>query len=85
MDRHFFVKTDHRNSVYLSTSIVPKVIRWRLRLLEYRFTVVHIPGVSNVVADTISRSFAVDLGAEVQSQSHAVAAPVTEKDQQLLI
>jgi hypothetical protein len=85
LNRHFFVKTDHRNLVYLSTSVVPKVIRWRLRLLEYRFTVVHIPGVSNVVADTISRSFAVDLGAEVQSQSHVVAAPVTEKDQQLLI
>jgi hypothetical protein len=38
-----------------------------------------------VVADTISRSFAVDLGTEVQSQSHVVVAPVTEKDQQLLI
>ena len=37
------------------------------------------------MADTISRSFAVDLGAEFQSQSHAVAAPVTENDQQLLI
>ena len=38
-----------------------------------------------MVADTISRSFAVDLGTEVQSQSHVVVAPVTEKDQQLLI
>ena len=43
LNRHFFVKTDHRNLGYLSTSVVPKVIRWRLRLLEYRFTVVHIP------------------------------------------
>jgi hypothetical protein len=65
LGRHFFIKTDHRNLIFMSTCMVPKVVRWRLTLAEYMFTVIHIPGVTNVVADALSRSFhAVVRGAE---------------------
>ena len=53
--RTFTVETDHRNLVYMSSSLTPKVIRWKLRLLEYDFVVRHIAGVENVVADALSR------------------------------
>ena len=55
LGRHFYIATDHRNLIYLQNSIVPKVIRWRLRLMEFSFTVYHIPGKENVVADVLSR------------------------------
>jgi hypothetical protein len=57
LGRHFFIKTDHKNLIFLSSCQVPKITRWRIQLLEYDFTVLHIPGVSNVVADALSRSF----------------------------
>jgi hypothetical protein len=55
LGRHFFVATDHRNLVYLEKSTVPKLVRWRLRLLEFDFTVIHVPGKDNVIADSLSR------------------------------
>jgi hypothetical protein len=55
LGRHFYIATDHRNLIYLQNSIVPKVIRWRLRLMEFSFTVYHIPGKENVIADVLSR------------------------------
>jgi hypothetical protein len=57
LGRLFFIRTDHKNLVHMHSSAVPKVIRWRLRLLEFNFIVLHIPGVDNVVADTLSRVF----------------------------
>jgi hypothetical protein len=57
LGRRFFIRTDHKNLVYLNSSTVPKVIRWRLRLLEFSFIILHVPGVENVVADTLSRAF----------------------------
>ncbi|NJO65355.1 MAG: hypothetical protein HC836_46865 [Richelia sp. RM2_1_2] len=59
LGRKFFIKTDHKNLVYLSSSSVPKVIRWRLRLLEFDFVVIHIPGSENVAADYLSRIYSV--------------------------
>lgn len=53
--REFTIETDHRNLVYMANSLTPKVIRWRLRLLEFDFVVKHIAGEANVVADALSR------------------------------
>jgi hypothetical protein len=57
LGHEFTLETDHRNLVYMDRSICPKVIRWRLRLQVYRFTVVHIPGDTNLIADQLSRAF----------------------------
>jgi hypothetical protein len=48
----FTVKTDHKNLVYLANSSIPKLVRWRELLSEFRFLV---PGVQNVVADGLTR------------------------------
>lgn len=59
LGHHFTVETDHRNLLYLDRATSPKLIRWRLRLQEYDFAVTHIAGRHNVVADALSRCFAV--------------------------
>jgi hypothetical protein len=53
-DIKFTVLTDHQNLRYLNTN-TPKVVRWKLAVQEYDFTLQHIPGPSNVVADSLSR------------------------------
>jgi hypothetical protein len=55
--QHFYVHTDHKNLLYILKTETPKVVRWRLRLQEYFFSVLHIAGVDNIVADTQSRQF----------------------------
>jgi hypothetical protein len=52
---HFFLQTDHRNLLWLNKAASPKVIRWRLRLQEFNFTIIHIPGKTNIYADYFSR------------------------------
>lgn len=52
---HFLIETDHLNLVYIDKATSGKVQRWRSKLLEFDFTIVHIPGRSNVVPDYISR------------------------------
>ena len=51
----FTVKTDHKNIVYLANSSIPKLVRWRVLLSEFRILIQHIPGVQNVVADGLTR------------------------------
>jgi hypothetical protein len=55
--QHFYVHTDHKNLLYILKTETPKVVRWRLRLQEYFFSVLHIAGVDNIIADTQSRQF----------------------------
>ena len=57
----FTVRTDHKNLVFLSNSTVPKLVRWRVLLSEFRFQIEHIPGAQNVVADGLTRIFHLDL------------------------
>ena len=54
-DRHFTLRTDHKNLIYINDSGSPKVIRWKLALLEYDYDIEHIEGVKNIVADHMSR------------------------------
>ena len=54
----FVVESDHRNLMWLSKADLdkdPKLARWRMIMLQYQFTIQHIPGVQNNVADMLSR------------------------------
>lgn len=54
---HFIVRSDHRPLVYLYNlrETSSKLTRLRLELAEFNFTVEHIKGKNNVVADALSR------------------------------
>lgn len=53
----FVIETDHRNLVWIESSLVPIVIRWRVLLQSYVFDIKHIPGKQNMVADWLSRMY----------------------------
>ena len=55
LGQEFHVQTDHRNLMYIEKSVVPKIVRWRLRLQEYDFKLTHVAGTQNQVADALSR------------------------------
>ncbi len=56
----FELQTDHANLTHMHTSKTPKVVRWSLRLQEFRFVIHHIPGVDNTVPDALSRCLRMD-------------------------
>ncbi len=47
--------SDYENLVYLYNSTSNKVLQWKLTIQEYDFTISHIAGEYNVVADGFSR------------------------------
>ena len=49
------LQTDHRNSLWMSSSASPKVIRWRLFMNRWSFLLSHIPGKENGTSDGLSR------------------------------
>lgn len=55
LGHRFTLETDHRNLTFLERSDIGKVTRWRLRLQEYTYDVLHRAGVDNTVADALSR------------------------------
>ena len=56
--RHFKVRTDHRNLLYMQHSCNAKVQRWFGYLMLFDFIITHVPGIDNIVADALSRIFA---------------------------
>lgn len=67
----FVIETDHRNLQWMETSVVPKVMRWRIYLTSFNFLIKHIPGKLNVVADWQSRMYHVlDGVTEILTQVH---------------
>ena len=50
----FKLFTDHRNLLYLNSESNAKVVRWRLAVQDYDFTLRHIAG-EQIVADQLSR------------------------------
>ncbi len=55
----FVLDTDHQNLLFLDATKSAKLTRWRERLLEYSFVLRHIPGADNIVADSLSRIYAI--------------------------
>jgi hypothetical protein len=54
LGKEFIVRTDHKNLIYLANSTVPKLVRWRIILSEFKYLIEHIPGASNVVVDGLT-------------------------------
>ena len=54
-DRHFTLHTDHDNLTMLKAESNDKVVRWMTALQVYDYSVQHIKGKDNVVADGMSR------------------------------
>jgi len=54
-DVNFILRTDHRNLTFMKSGTSDKVLRWKLYVQEFNFTLEHIPGVDNILADTHSR------------------------------
>ena len=54
----FVLYTDHRAllSVLTKTSPSPRITRWSLLMQEFDFEIVHLPGISHVVPDALSRA-----------------------------
>jgi hypothetical protein len=72
MPKSFVIETDHRNLLWLESSLIPKVIRWRVYLHGFDFQIRHIPGTSNSIADWLSR-----LHTDCHATLNVVAAPLT--------
>lgn len=70
---HFTVQSDHKPLTYLYNLKDPtsKLSRLRLELSEYNFTIIHIPGKLNSVADALSRIHIRDI---IQAQTNADAS-----------
>ena len=62
LGRQFKVYSDHQSLRYLfnSEKTTPKIIRWRLALQPFDFSVHYCPGKSNTVADSLSRINSLD-------------------------
>ena len=71
-DQPFRLLTDHDSLKYIKTmpNIKGRIARWIEDMSEYEFTIEHIPGVKNVVADALSRR--VDLKGD-DATEHAAA------------
>jgi hypothetical protein len=53
----FTVETDHANIVHLSSSMVPKLIRWRVLMQSFAAKYKHVPGRLHIAPDLVSRLF----------------------------
>lgn len=84
--KHFTVYSDHKPLVYLFAMKNPasKLVRIRLELEEYEFSIIHIPGKDNILADALSRipfSHIKQL-AEVKQQILAITRSMTKRNTQ---
>ena len=57
----FEVQTDHKPLVLLLRTkeledLPPRILRFRLRLMRYQFSIYHVPGKDLTIADALSRA-----------------------------
>ena len=61
LGRHFSIESDHKPLIpLLSTknldNLPPRILRFRLRMAKYSYTICHVPGKQLYTADTLSRA-----------------------------
>lgn len=67
--KKFILETDHRNLIWIESSVVPKIVRWRIYMQSFNFVLRHIAGKLNIQADYFSRMhFLFHLSTLTQSQ-----------------
>ena len=61
LGNEFKIQTDHRALIWLHNVKDPssRLLRWRLKMEEYDYEIVHVKGKGNKVADCLSRLFPV--------------------------
>lgn len=62
----FTLQTDHRNLTFIYRAASDKVLRWQLYMSGFDFSIEHIPGADNKIADGLSRLFALRAASNVQ-------------------
>lgn len=82
----FIVRSDHKPLVFLYNVKNPasKLTQIRLDLSEYNFTIEHIPGKSNVVADALSRIHIEDVkNMKIEESIYATTRSMTRKNDKI--
>ena len=74
--KHFVLETDHANLLWMEKSVNPLVVRMFQFLCEFNFSIFHIPGKQNVIADGLSRLFP-EIEAQRPEVVHAAAAMIS--------
>ena len=77
---HFHLFTDHKNLTFLNRPPSEKVMRWRLAIQEFDFSVAYIKGESNKVADALSRCVPSPEGQNPEEDKHSYATRHTTLD-----
>ena len=68
------LETDHKNLLWIEKSTVPIVIRWRVYLQSFQIRLRNISGKSNVVADWMSRMYALSSTDEPTEDANQASA-----------
>ena len=61
LGRSFLLETDHKPLISLLSTknlenLPPRILRFRLRMMRYNFSIVHVPGKALITADALSRA-----------------------------
>ena len=77
-NRHFILKTNHKNLTYINVTLTGKLLRWKLYLQDKDFHLMHVPGkeVHQFVPDALSRLCENNMPPKttVASSSHGILA-----------
>ena len=57
LGKSFLLETDHKPLILLLLdSLPPRILRFRLRMMRYNFSITHVPGKALITADALSRA-----------------------------
>lgn len=80
--RPFEIRTDHRPLVYLNNCKDPssRLVRWRLKLHDYDYTIAYKKGVLNGNADSLSRIVYDQDNTQNEDKEHKILHTIEEED-----
>ncbi|OBQ33349.1 MAG: hypothetical protein AN485_18965 [Anabaena sp. MDT14b] len=80
--RRFRLFTDHKALTYMfeQKRLNDMLERWLDELLEFDFTVIHIPGVLNVLPDCLSRLYGIESSRDFHAKAALVASVAPQPD-----